>query len=187
MTAESYDSLGPKVGWRITNHSRFKVDVTLLFVDSEYGIAAVFPRAGSAADNMIPPGGHILTMRATTTPTTFDLDQIVTIAVKSAGQPIDFSVLEQTNLEAVRKSLRGAGDPTLDSPLGQLCQHALVRQRWHPWSEHGYERRNAANIADVVAREMSNSAVRRQQSLTDVRGSERLYVDRAPRVNKRLS
>lgn len=116
---------GQSVGWRITNRSRFKVDVTLLFVDSEYGIIAVFPRAGSAADNMIPPGGHIITMRATTTPTTFDLDQIVTIAVKSGGQPIDFSILEQTNLEAVRKSLRGAGDPTLDTPLGQLFQHAL--------------------------------------------------------------
>jgi hypothetical protein len=118
-------SPGQKVSWQITNHSRFKVDVTLLFVDSEYGIAAVFPRAGSGADNMIPPGGHIRTMTATTTPTTFDTDQMVVIAVKSNGQPIDFSVLEQTNLEAVRKSLRGVGDPTLDSPLGRLCQRAL--------------------------------------------------------------
>ncbi len=34
---------GQSVGWRITNHSRFKVDVTLLFVDSEYGIESIFP------------------------------------------------------------------------------------------------------------------------------------------------
>ena len=95
---------GQSVGWRITNHSRFKVDVTLLFVDSEYGIESIFPRAGSAVDNMIPPGGHVMTMRATTTPTTFDVDQIVTIAVKSVEQPIDFSVLQQTNITAVAKS-----------------------------------------------------------------------------------
>ncbi|HEV2969682.1 MAG TPA: caspase family protein [Pirellulales bacterium] len=116
---------GQWVAWRINNHSHFKIDVTLLFVDSEFGILSAFPRAGSGTDNMITPGGHILTGQATTTPTTYNLDQMVVIATKSEGQPIDFSVLEQSNLAAVRGALRGAGDPTLDSPLGQLCQNAL--------------------------------------------------------------
>ncbi len=109
----------------MTNHSRFGVDVTLLFVDSEYGIVAAFPRAGSGVDNSIPAGGHILAGQAVTTPTIFQQDQMAIIAVKSTGQPIDFSVLEQSNIGAVRGALRGAGDPTMDSPLGQLCQNAL--------------------------------------------------------------
>jgi hypothetical protein len=116
---------GQWVAWRVKNHSHFKVDVTLLFIDSEFNIVSAFPRAGAAADNTVTPGGQVLTGQATTTPTTFDLDRMVVIAVKSDGQPIDFSVLEQTTLAAGRGALRGAGDPTLDSPLGRLCQNAL--------------------------------------------------------------
>jgi hypothetical protein len=109
------------VGWRITNHSRFKVDVTLLFIDSDFSIFAAFPRAGSGVDNMLPPGGSILATKAQATPTTFDLDRMVTIAVRSEGQPLDFSVLQQPSILA----MRGAGDRTMDSPLGRLFQSAL--------------------------------------------------------------
>ncbi len=116
---------GQWVGWQITNHSRFAVDVTLLFVDSEFGIAAAFPRPGSGVDNSIPAGGHIFAVAAQTTPTKYNLDQMVTIAVKSTGQAIDFSVLEQSNIAAVHSAMRGAGDPTMDSPLGELFQNAL--------------------------------------------------------------
>ncbi len=116
---------GQWIAWQVNNHCRYKVDVTLLFVDSELNIVSAFPRAGSGIDNTITPGGRILTDPARTTKTNFDFDRIVAIAVKSEGQPIDFSVLEQTTLEAGRGALRGAGDATLDSPLGRLCQAAL--------------------------------------------------------------
>ncbi len=112
---------GQWVGWRMTNHSRFKVDVTLLFIDSDFSIVSAFPRPGSGVENMIPPGGHILRAQARATPTTFDLDRMVTIAVRSDGQPIDFSVLQQPSITA----LRGAGDRAMDSPLGRLFRTAL--------------------------------------------------------------
>ncbi len=109
------------VGWRVTNHSRFKVDVTLLFIDSDFSIVSAFPRAGSGVDNMLTPGGSILAAKAQATPTTFDLDRMVTIAVRSEGQPLDFSVLQQPSITA----LRGADDRTMDSPLGRLFRSAL--------------------------------------------------------------
>jgi hypothetical protein len=109
------------VGWRVTNHSRFKVDVTLLFIDSDFSIVSAFPRAGSGVDNMLPAGGSKLVAKAQATPTTFDLDRMVTIAVRTEGQPLDFSVLQQPSITA----LRGAGDRTMDSPLGRLFKTAL--------------------------------------------------------------
>ncbi len=116
---------GQWIGWQITNHSHFAVDVTLLFVDGEYGITAAYPRAGAGSENTLGAGRQIMPLRARTTPTLFGSDRIVVIAVKSEGQPVDFSVLQQPSLPAARATLRGAGDPTLESPLGALCQAAL--------------------------------------------------------------
>ncbi len=145
---------GQWLGWQITNHSRFTVDVTLLFVDSEYGITAAFPRAGSGVDNSIPAGGHIIAGQAVTTPTTFNLDQMVVIAVKSTGQAIDFSVLEQSNIAAVRNTLRGAGDPTMDSPLGELFQNAL----YGTGGTRGLSMKLSTHKLDLMSWRVSNEA-----------------------------
>lgn len=119
---------GDKISFRITNSGRYAADVTLLFVDSAYGIAAVFPERGTSGDNRLRPGKSLLTPRVTVNAQTTGLEHVVMIAVKTQTeeQPVDFSFLAQPNLQQARlKAPPGQRMRGLDSPLGLLLQNAL--------------------------------------------------------------
>jgi hypothetical protein len=122
---------GDWVSWRITNHGRMILDVTLLFIDSGYGIAPLFPRRGSASsgENRFLPGQSHLLPPVRVNAKTVGLEHVVVIAVKGEGQPIDFTCLAQPTLEkAEETATRGAGKQALDSPLGGLLKKAMFAQ-----------------------------------------------------------
>lgn len=112
-------AVGDIVAFRVTNPGRYTVDVTLLFIDSAYGIYAVFPEPGTLDDNRLGPGKTMCTPRIEVTGDTCGPEQLVAIAVRAEKVRQNFSCLEQPSLERVR------GAESLSSPLGQLLQTAL--------------------------------------------------------------
>jgi hypothetical protein len=118
---------GDVIAFRVTNRSRTSVDVTLLFVDAGYGISAFFPQPNVAAANRLAPEKSLITHRAKVTSKTTGLENMIVIAVKAKGEepPLDFTCLTQPTLKQAQD--RSVGDPQrgIDSPLGQLFQHAL--------------------------------------------------------------
>lgn len=112
---------GDLVAFRVHNRGRTAVDVTLLFVDSEFGISAVFPDPQTATDNRLLANKSLKTPKFHVTADTLGLEHVTTLAVKASGQPLDFTFLAQPRLERSR-------GPDLDSPLGQLLKSALFGQ-----------------------------------------------------------
>lgn len=97
------------VAFRIRNDSPFAVDVTLLFVDNNYGLLPYFPRPGTTGDNRLSPGQELTTSRAVVSGPTFGREYMVVIALRAhpGTSPVDFSFLSQPSVERVP---RGASD-----------------------------------------------------------------------------
>jgi hypothetical protein len=119
---------GEWIGWRVTNKSPVPIELTLLFVDSQAGIDAIYPRSGTS--DAVPPGGSFSTRPGTINDKTIGYEHLVVIAVESTGgQPHDFTFLEQETLSSARLSLSSArgprGEDVLNTPLGQLLQTAM--------------------------------------------------------------
>ncbi len=103
---------------RLRNPNPFPIDVTLLYVDSGYGIAPFYPRPGEI--NRLPPNGVLSSLRLHVVGDTLGLEHLVAIAVRAAdNQAVDFSLLAQPTLEKGRE---------IDSPLGRLLRHAMFGQ-----------------------------------------------------------
>lgn len=117
---------GDILAFEFTNKGKEAVDVSLLFVDSSFGITAIFPQPGTETDNRLPPGKSLRTPKARINNKSFGTEHVVLIAVRSkAERPIDFSCLEQPSLESARAKTRGQEDQPLDNPLGKLFQTGL--------------------------------------------------------------
>lgn len=122
---------GDVIGFHIKNRSMATVDVTLLFVDSQYGIHVFFPEPGLAGDeNRLLPGKDAWTPRGRINSQTVGPEHMVAIVVRARGNemPISFACLAQPTLDQVRAQVRGNPDRSLDSPLGQLLQNALFAE-----------------------------------------------------------
>jgi hypothetical protein len=116
---------GDTVAFRITNPTRYPLDVTLLLINSGYGIRTLFPRPGAEQDNRLGPQQHIRTP-AFQVVEPFGPEQLVIIAMKAGAGQADFSYLEQSSLQ---QALRHATHTSaMQSPLGQLLQYALYGQ-----------------------------------------------------------
>lgn len=113
---------GDLVAFRVTNDRPFPIDLTLLFVDSSFGITAYFPERG-AADNRLTPGQALTSLPAEVTDETVGLEHMVAIAVRARPQrlPADFGYLAQPGVERTRAII----DPVYDSPIGQLLNYAM--------------------------------------------------------------
>ncbi len=112
---------GDRLACRVHNRGADPVDVTLLFVDSGFGIQCVYPVPGTATDNRVYPGESPQAFEAAINDQTAGLEHLVMIAVPADGPPVDFGVLEQPTLATTRGTTsRGMG-----SPLGQLLETAL--------------------------------------------------------------
>src|SRR5262249_57019319 len=91
--------VGDRVAFHVENRSRVPIDVTLLFVDSGFGIEPFFPEAGQVEDNRFQPG------QARTTPCrrvqdhTLGVDHMVVLALKAEGPPADFAWLPHPPLD----------------------------------------------------------------------------------------
>ena len=127
---------GDIAGFRVRNLSREPIDVTVLFLDSGFGIEPLFPRIPGADNRLppaqatsLPPDRSALTRWFRVTAKTVGLEHLVVIAVKARAEdlPADFSFLAQETMPRARglKGVRGNEERTIDSPLGRLFQNAL--------------------------------------------------------------
>lgn len=115
--------IGETVGFRVKNTGATAVDVTLLFIDADFGITALFPQAGREADARVPVEGERRTIRFPVTEPTGS-EQMVAIAVAASEIRQDFRGLEQPPLHrAVERSAGTEGARGIsDSPLGRLLK-----------------------------------------------------------------
>jgi hypothetical protein len=114
---------GDSVSFRVTNRTPAAVDVTLLLINSKYGIHTLFPLAAEQS-NRLGPGQQITTLRFPVVPPA-GIDHVVAIAVRAqpSTSTSDFSYLEQPDLPQVRGDSRGA--QARNSPLGQFLERAM--------------------------------------------------------------
>jgi hypothetical protein len=116
---------GDRVHFKITNVGNVPVDVTLLYIDSKFGISAIFPKV---ENNRFRPGESRLTPSETIGSETTGREQVVILAVKGDNlQPVDFVSLTQKNIDEARKSEKARGKAGLDTPLGRLLGSAILR------------------------------------------------------------
>lgn len=94
--------------------------MTLLFIDSQQGIDALFPQRGEINRLLAGDSISIPTRVAADKP---GLEHLVAIAVKSQREVMDFTCLTQIGIDKTRGD---SDDTTLNSPLGQLLNHAVL-------------------------------------------------------------
>jgi len=111
---------GDKISIRVSNPCQFPVDVTLLFIDSQQKIDALFPERGEI-NRLLP--GNSLTIPTQVAAEKPGFEHLVAIAVKSQREVMDFTCLAQTGIDETRGDSANA---TLSSPLGQLLNHAVL-------------------------------------------------------------
>jgi hypothetical protein len=116
---------GDRMVVRISNTGRAPVDVTILYIDSGCGINCLYPKDGEV--NRLAAGDTITTAPLRVTGKTAGLEQMVVLAVKGQGQPVDFSALEQPSLDRAVAS-RGQAREALETPLGRLLKKGLYGQ-----------------------------------------------------------
>lgn len=120
---------GERIAIRVRNSSDAEVDVTLLFVDSAYGIQALYPTVRGNQHNRLAPGdefsypGSLPGSQQESVPITEDTigpEQVIVIAVLAEGESrrADFSYLQQDGLQ-----LRTRGEAER-SPLQRLLDRA---------------------------------------------------------------
>ncbi len=115
---------GEWVAWEITNKGRVEADVTLLFIDSHFGITPIIP-CTYAADHRLRPGMKVRTVPARINArTSCGIEQVVLIAVETGKVPVDFTFLAQPELETVR----GRQPWKRRSPLERLLLRACYAE-----------------------------------------------------------
>lgn len=120
-------NVGDIVAFRVKNCGKVAIDVSAMFVDSDFGIHRVYPPY--PMNNRITPGQHtslLLRSEVTRSPS---LEHLVVIAVRSDphnSPPIDFTCLCQDSIADTRSWL-GTGRG-LDSPLGRLFRNAIFAE-----------------------------------------------------------
>jgi hypothetical protein len=111
--------VGEWAAFRMINTGKVPLDVTLLFLDSSYGIESLYPLKDQEIDNRIQPGQQAMTMRFEVTATTLGDEHVVAIGVPAQGPRTSFGMLRQPSLEAMKT--RGAPR----SPLEELLDSDL--------------------------------------------------------------
>jgi hypothetical protein len=120
---------GEWVAWQLVNKNKNREAVyfTLLFIDSNYGIHAFFPKPGTVAENLLKVGETQIIGPIRVNAKTVGLEHVAVIAVRASGEPVDFTCLAQPTLErAGEAASRGkGGKQAMESPLGKVLQKAL--------------------------------------------------------------
>ncbi len=114
---------GTKIAFSIANRSKTPFDVTLLYLDSAFGITPLFPGAGE--DNRVMPGSVLRAGDGGLAPIEINAETlgverllVIATAVEPQGERSDFSYLAQPRLDGTR----GAQAP--DSILQDLLEQA---------------------------------------------------------------
>ncbi len=154
-----YEASGPSLtvgeyaSFEISNTSSMPLDVTLLFISSQYGIEALYPSTDQEIDNRVAPGQTVFTMKFKVGDDTLGQEHVVAIGVPGgAGPRVSFALLEQPSIAAFRT--RGAGT---SSGLGDLLEQALygsgTRSGFHARSDlpHAFQMISWRTVRQSVA------------------------------------
>jgi hypothetical protein len=100
---------GDRVLVSFENTGNTALDVTLLYLDSKYGVDVMYPNAPGAS-NRVEPGGRSAPVELEITDTSFGTERLAVIAVEASrhGDRADYSFLAQESL-ANESVTRGAG------------------------------------------------------------------------------
>lgn len=136
---------GELIALKIENPTRFEIDFSVMFVDSGYGITSLFPDADTVVDNRLPAGESFLLGPLEVEDSSFGLEHLIVIGVKSSGQPVDFSWLAQNSLEQVRSIAQTQAriERSLESPLSKLLQSAVFAEG----NTRGVSMKSVSNIS----------------------------------------
>ncbi len=123
---------GDRVIFQLHNTGREPIDVTLLFIDSGFGIEAVYPSGDQLAANVIAPGDTLRLGPYPINARTIGIEGVVALAVAATKPPINFTLFAQSGLERTRGAKganeRGESDRGASTPLGQLLKFAMDNQ-----------------------------------------------------------
>jgi hypothetical protein len=131
---------GDQIAFKITNISaRTQAYVTLLFIDSGFGVASLYPGEGEIVEKLAP-GRSLQTDKLKVNSKTVGKEQLVAIAVKATGLPTDFSWLSQETLERARGVALARGPEQPKSNLANLLEQALFTNTSGRSGTRGLER-----------------------------------------------
>jgi hypothetical protein len=139
---------GETVQLELSNPGRVSVDVTVLYVNSDFGIDVFFP--GTEEINRLSPRAAPVKMPPFDVNTTSTgREHFVVIAVKGEGPPMDFSGFMQPSLQRAKKENERAvgGNESkrgFESPLGRLLRNAMYQDA-DTTSERGMSRAQLGN------------------------------------------
>lgn len=125
---------GDLLKFEMYNVSRTPIDVTMLFVDSRWGITPVYPLQ-SGVSNRIESGGRDVVEGTVNSTGTIGIERVLVIAVPADRDVAraDFSFLAQSTL------------PVLRSGVGRTDLHELLaRAGFHGGRSRGFDRRETA-------------------------------------------
>lgn len=118
---------------KMENTGRVPLDVTLLVLDADFGIASLFPKTSEVMDNRLGPGQTLTLGTDPRSPVVVNVgdtagpEYLIAIAVPAGRSrlPVEFSWLEQPALARAKSTAqtRGRGD-SLQTPLGRLLATA---------------------------------------------------------------
>ena len=101
----------------LSNKGRASIDVSILFITSDYGIDVYYPEPGLQLDNRLPPSRSLRTPLAELTADRVGLEHLIVIpvATRGQGQPVDFAELGQPGINDRRRAVEArAINQTLD-------------------------------------------------------------------------
>ncbi len=154
---------GDSLRLEISNGSASPVDLTILLVDSRYGITTLFPTRGRT--NRIAAGGMINNIGGRITADTLGLEGMIVIASKArAGTPVaDFSFLAQKQLSRTKnvRALGGAGKGADGDGLEDLFASAAFGGRRSVLTR-------SATAKKVVKTPFKNVAIKSLRWMVDV-------------------
>lgn len=92
---------------RVSNRHTQAVDVTVLFIDSQYGITSIFPQSGES--NRVVPNGQLTPGKVEINVDTVGRESLLVIVseAESGAAPSDFSFLQQARLAVTRGAGQG--------------------------------------------------------------------------------
>ena len=118
---------GDRVRIALENVGRTSIDVTVLYMDSKYGISVMYPYEPGAS-NRLEAGAKAQPIEIEITDSTLGTERLAVIAAEARrqGDRTDYSFLSQPTLpsELVTRGLPGAGDESPASGAAQLFRDA---------------------------------------------------------------
>lgn len=114
---------GDIVVLNVKNIGKERIDFSVLFLDSRFGITPMFPSPGTVADNRLNPGASHVVGPMRVQSDSLGIEHLVVIATVARGQPSDFSWLGQDSIEQAQRATRGTGAAA--TPIDDLLQDVL--------------------------------------------------------------